>query len=520
MRTLRGRITVTTVLIAAVGLAVGAWGFARATEHALLDQLDRDLNAEALAIAERAGAGASPGTLATAAQATRLVQIRRSDGTVLAASRHRIRQSADLEELEIEADPRASPSGSGWRTGRSDLNGLGAGWHTAGAASRGPSGGFDAVIAAPLADLERTVTTVRGVAYASVPVLVGVIGVLVWFALGRLLQPVEGLRRQAAAAADVYPPPRLAATTGGAEIEALMGTLDALLQRSAAGVRRQRRFLANASHELLSPLTVLRTVLEVAQRRGDPSDTPAVLERSLASQARLEQIAQQLLSLARAEEVDRIDLTDVDLAGLVREVTDELAPVAAVPVVTQLPGTLRIDGDRAGLYQLVDNLVRNAVRHASAGVDVRLHAGSDSVVLDVDDDGPGIPGEHRRTVFEPFVRVDEARGRRQGGAGLGLAIARAVALRHGGGVTVSESPRGGARLRVVLPRRAAAVTSDSAPPAGRALRTAATGWWPARGSWSAAFRRGRERCPARTRPSRAGTGRTPPPRRWSRSRGR
>ncbi|HSK96786.1 MAG TPA: ATP-binding protein, partial [Euzebyales bacterium] len=117
---------------------------------------------------------------------------------------------------------------------------------------------------------------------------------------------------------------------------------------------------------------------------------------------------------------------------------------------------------QVGLRQMVDNLARNAVRHAASRVEVHVHATTDAVVLDVDDDGAGVPTEHRDGVFDPFVRLDAARGRRSGGAGLGLAIARAVAVRHGGGVTVSDSPLGGARFRAVLPRRASAITVDGA----------------------------------------------------------
>lgn len=463
MRSLRARVTLTTVLVAAVGLTVGVWGFTLATERALRSQLDRDLTAEGEAIARRVGDGAAPGALVAATPATRLVQVRRPDGTVLAGSGHAIRQSADLARLEIHSDPRTPPSGAGWVTGRGDIGSLGPGWRVATVAGQGPSGRLDVVVAAPLADLDHTVRTVSGVAYASAPLLVAVIGALVWSALGRLLQPVEHLRRQAAEAVDVYPPPRLAAARSGAEIQALMATLDTLLQRSAAGIRRQRRFLANAAHELLSPLAVLRTVLQVAQRRNDPSEMPKVLERSLETQERLEQIAQQLLSLARAEQADRISMTDVDLAALVRDVAGELAPDGGVPVVPHVPGTLVVAGDPVGLRQVVDNLAHNARRHASARVELHLRATGDLAVLDVDDDGPGVASEHRRVVFEPFARLEADRARHQRGAGLGLAITRAVAVRHGGDVAVSDSPLGGARFRVVLPRRATAIPAAGAP---------------------------------------------------------
>ncbi|GAB3494545.1 hypothetical protein GCM10027521_43050 [Amycolatopsis cihanbeyliensis] len=117
-----------------------------------------------------------------------------------------------------------------------------------------------------------------------------------------------------------------------------------------------------------------------------------------------------------------------------------------------MPDSLACTGDEAGLRRLVDNLVRNAIRHARSRVELRLHATREAAVLEVDDDGPGIAPGDRRAVFEPFVRLDHARARKDGGSGLGLAIVQAVATQHGGEVTIIDSPLGGARFRVILPR--------------------------------------------------------------------
>ncbi|WP_216211730.1 sensor histidine kinase [Amycolatopsis aidingensis] len=447
MRTLRMRVSVAATLIAVLGLALGAWAFAAATEHSLRERLVADLATEAEALARRAADPDALRTLVDARTTERLLRVSRPDGTLLAASRHAVRQSADLERIDIHADPGTPPPGPGWVTGTSDFAKLGAGWLI-----HQESGAVRVLIAAPLADVQQAVGTVTTIAVLAVPLLAAGIWVLVWLALGRSLRPVDRLRRQAAEAADSYPPPRLEATSAGTELETLIATLDDLLQRSAAGVRRQRRFLADAAHELLSPLATLRTTLEVAARRNDPADLPRVLARSLRAQGRLEHTAEQLLTIARAEDAGGGQPADLDLAALLREAGTDLAATGEIPVRTRAPDSLLVTGDEDGLRRLVDNLLRNAVRHAGSRVDLHLHATRDTAVLEVDDDGPGIAPANRRAVFEPFVRLDEARARKDGGTGLGLAIVYAIATQHGGEVTVTDSPLGGARFLVRLPR--------------------------------------------------------------------
>jgi signal transduction histidine kinase len=172
--------------------------------------------------------------------------------------------------------------------------------------------------------------------------------------------------------------------------------------------------------------------------------------RALEANNRLGEVVADLLDLARVDEADEgnesfrsVDVEEVVLA-LVRDTDDVRIDVSGV-----LAG--RVRGDRASLGRLVRNLVENARRHARDRIAVALWSVGDSVVLVVEDDGPGVPPDQRDRVFERFVRLDDSRDRAEGGSGLGLAIVRAVAVQHGGRVAVSESRFGGARFQVVLP---------------------------------------------------------------------
>ncbi len=220
---------------------------------------------------------------------------------------------------------------------------------------------------------------------------------------------------------------------------ALWALVGRMLRRLDETARREREFVGNASHELLGPVASFRTQLEVALAHPGSTEWRELAGDLLDDTLAMERLVKDLLYLARAD-ADELPMRaePVDLGVLVREV----APGAEVT------GSMTVNGDRESLSRLVRNLVENAGRHARSRVLVTLGDGG----LVVSDDGPGVAREHRERVFDRFFQADPARTRSTGGAGLGLAIARSVAERHGGSLTLAATGRlGGADFEVRLP---------------------------------------------------------------------
>ncbi|MGD9482275.1 HAMP domain-containing sensor histidine kinase [Streptomyces sp. TRM70308] len=303
---------------------------------------------------------------------------------------------------------------------------------------------------APLALEQEAVATVRTALLIGAPLLLLVVAATTSGVTARALRPVEGIRRgmdEITRSADlsrrVPEPPvldevgRLARTTNG--------TLAAL----ESAVERQRRFVADASHELRSPIASLRTQLEVGEAHPELLDVAGAVQDTV----RLQALAADLLLLARLDAGEHPQRTRVALPALVHE---ELArrPAGRVPVTRGELADVEVTGSRGQLGRVLGNLLDNAQRHASRVVRVSVRTvgdAADRVELEVADDGAGVPPDQRERVFERFVRLDDARTRDEGGAGLGLAIAREVAARHGGTLTVTEADLGGAAFVCRLP---------------------------------------------------------------------
>jgi signal transduction histidine kinase len=261
---------------------------------------------------------------------------------------------------------------------------------------------------------------------------------------------------------DLSPRMQPAAATGS-ELNTLAETFNNMLDRLALAFDTQRQFVADASHELRTPLTVMRGQLDLLARsvRGgtDPGGQSAEVQRVerllQAELARVSRLVDELLLLAQSERPDFLKPEPVDLADLANELWDGLSLTAArdFQVGTLAPVTIVADPDR--LAQALRNLARNAITHTRgpAGVvriDVVSLANGD-VRLSVSDDGPGVPREARERVFERFYRTDLGRTRADGGAGLGLAIVRAIVEAHHGTIAVTDSELGGARFDIELP---------------------------------------------------------------------
>lgn len=282
-----------------------------------------------------------------------------------------------------------------------------------------------------------------------------------WFLAGRALAPVEAMTRKAREISAERLSERLPVARADDEIGRLATVFNETLARLEGSFDRLRRFTADASHELRTPLTAIRSVGEVALR--EPAGGEACREAigsMLEETDRLTGLTDNLLTLARGEAGKaRLALAPTDLAGLVGEVVDELHVLAEekeqdLAWAGGPPVTATVDA--ATLRQAVINVLHNAIRYTPRGGRVRVAIGTEqggAAVIDVDDEGPGIPAGERRRVFQRFVRLDPARSSGEGGAGLGLAIARQAVEANGGEIAFVDGEGPGARCRIVLPRR-------------------------------------------------------------------
>lgn len=296
----------------------------------------------------------------------------------------------------------------------------------------------------------QTLTTLLAL---GVPLLLLVLAATTWRVVGAALAPVESIRREVdeVSAAELHR--RVPQPSGSDEIARLATTMNRMLGRLEVARLRQQQFVSDASHELRSPLASLRAHAEVAIDHPGRGTTTALAETVLAESLRVQQLVDDLLVLARADEQHAGSLDEtVDLDDLVFRAAQHFRDSSAVALDTSGVSAGRVRGDAAQLRRVIGNLLDNAGRHASSRVQVALHETGESVLLRVDDDGEGVAPQDREVVFARFSRLDDARTRDAGGAGLGLAIVAGVVAGHGGTVTLAESAAGGARVEVRLPR--------------------------------------------------------------------
>ncbi|MCX5367894.1 HAMP domain-containing histidine kinase [Streptomyces sp. NBC_00015] len=315
---------------------------------------------------------------------------------------------------------------------------------------RDPKKGLLTVYAgASLAAERSAVRTALTVMLIGFPLLLAVVAGVTWLVTRRALRPVEDIRREMAAitaAAELTR--RVPEPDTHDEVARLARTTNETLAALETSVERQRRFVADASHELRSPIASLRTQLEVGVAHPGLLDVPGAVEDTV----RLQRLAADLLLLARLDAGEGpVAGARVDPVALARE---EAAGRPEVTLVVEPgePAPGEVAGSRGQLGRVLANLLDNAHRHARSAVTVTVRReGGRQVVVEVADDGDGVPEADRERIFERFVRLDDARGRDDGGAGLGLAIARDVAVRHGGTLTVRRTPTGGALFELRLP---------------------------------------------------------------------
>ncbi len=316
----------------------------------------------------------------------------------------------------------------------------------------GPDGPATVVVGSSLESVSEASRTLRRDLTVGLPVLVLLVAAGTWLVVGRTLRPVEDIRAQVAAISEEDLDRRVPVPPSGDEVGRLAVTMNQMLARLQDSSRRQRAFVADASHELQSPIAAIRTQLEVALSHDD-NDWPGTARLLLADADAMEGLVRDLLFLARTHETGlplRAELLDLD--DLVLEEVTRLRARTTTVLDTRRVSAAPVHGDADELRRLVRNVLENAVRHARTAVRLCLGSDHDGARLDVLDDGPGVSGPDREHVFDRFWTADSARSRSgHPGSGLGLAIARQVARRHGGSLELGDSVGGHFVLRLPPP---------------------------------------------------------------------
>lgn len=318
-----------------------------------------------------------------------------------------------------------------------------------------PAGRFQVAVALSLSEVDDATTVVRRLLVIGLPVLLLLVASTLWNVVGRALAPVEAIRAEVDLITSTELGRRVPQPAGGDEISRLARTMNQMLGRLDNAQATQRRFVSDASHELRSPVASIRTHAEVALAHPELTTTTKLAEVVMFENLRVQSLVEDLLFLARADENTLAPArVAIDLDDLVLAQAGRLRGTATIRIDTTGVGAGRVLGDVRQLRRLLANLADNAANHARSQVSFTVTEQSTNVVLYVDDDGPGIPAAERTRVLERFVRLDADRGRDAGGSGLGLAIVAEITATHGGTIVVADSPAGGARLALTLPRLA------------------------------------------------------------------
>ncbi|WP_254786024.1 cell wall metabolism sensor histidine kinase WalK [Curtobacterium sp. MCBA15_008] len=418
-------------------LLVGAAAFVVVLRLVLLDGVRTSAEAGLEQASSRVEAD---GAAAVSGYEDVLVQVVAEDGSVLAHG-----DDADPPALPTADESRWNHDGERWLLVADDVD--------------LPGGGEATLVYG--ASLEQSDTALRaaiGLLAVGVPVLVLLMGLVTWVVTGRSLRPVDRMRGEVDTIRTARPDARVDVPDTGDEIARLATTMNAMLERLDRSAEAQRRFVSDASHELRSPIATIRQHAEVAVAHPDRVDVGELSGVVRSEALRLQDLVSALLELSRLDEggigaAKSVDLDDLalDAVARARARTDGADPGGRGVVVDGSGiGPARVLGNDRVLAGVVRNLVDNAVRHATARVSVALAEVDGDALLTVDDDGAGVPPGDRDRVFERFVRLDEARSRDAGGAGLGLAIVHDAVRVHGGTVRVTDAPTGGARFEVSI----------------------------------------------------------------------
>ncbi|MFE9691610.1 sensor histidine kinase [Micromonospora sp. NPDC005806] len=447
LTSVRARTTAAATLVVGVALLVTAVSLVVFLRRSLVERVDDIATVRANDVAALARQGTLPAELAVDGNDDgSITQVVDDAGRVLAAT-------AGLRRDQSLA--RFHPSGpeSEARTVAALPFGEGGSYRLIAVRSGTPEGPVTVYVAASLSPVDDAVDVIQGALATGAPLLLALVAITTWTVAGRTLRPVDAIRAEVADISERSLGRRVSVPPTGDEISRLADTMNMMLDRLDAAAERQRRFVADASHELQTPLAAARTDLEVALAHPDSTNWNDIAADLLAANRRMERLVRDLLFLARVDAgAPRPAARPVDLDDVVLSEAARIRGGGKLRVDTGAVSAAAVDGRPDDLTRAVRNVFDNAERYASSRVSVELTSDDRRVTLVVHDDGPGIPREDRERIFARFTRLDDDRSRQSGGTGLGLAIAREIIEAHQGSIVVEDAPRG-ARVVIGLPAR-------------------------------------------------------------------
>ncbi len=440
----RMRATASATIIIGVTLVIAAVVAVGLRHRALVNDVDSRAQLRLDDVAALAKKNQLPSTLAGAPEDATLAQV--------VAAGHVIAQSPEISARSVLAGFEPPGGATVTRTvHRAPVKGGGS-FRVAARRVMTPNGPVVVYAAAPLETATESAHALEVGLSVAVPMLILVIAITTWWIVGRALRPVENIRREVDEISATELARRVPEPPTGDEIQRLAETMNTMLERLEDSTLRQRSFVSDAAHELRSPIASIRAETEIAASYPRAVDSRAALERIGSTIHQMETLVEDLLVLATSDEQGRAPATNVDLDEIVVQQLEMARATAPVRIDAPVIDAARIRGHRDHLRRVVANVIDNATRHARSAVIVELHAHDGVAEIAITDDGPGVPWELRDYVFDRFARVDDARSRTRGGAGLGLAIARRVVEDHDGTIGI-EDATSGTRIVIRLPLR-------------------------------------------------------------------
>jgi signal transduction histidine kinase len=435
---IRGRTTILVTLLFALTLIISGAALLTVLRRTMLDNIDTALALRAADLGALTASGVAPRNITIPDDGTSFAQII-LDGDVIASStnvRGQPAVDALADSLEITVR-QTSGDDEVFRLLVTEQN--------------SPAGPVTIAVGTTLADMERTIRVATWTLIVAGLALLILAGAATWAVVRRALRPVDAMRAEVADITVGGLDRRVSQPATDDEIRLLADTMNDMLGRIEAGTRAQRDFVSAASHELRTPIAVIRHALEIA-RASDAPNWHDVADSVLEEDLRMERLVDDLLLITRADAGVSTSArwTTIDLDDIVFEEARRVPSTMRIDLTRVSAG--QVNGDSDQLRRVIRNLLDNALRHATHAVAIELDSIDGRVSVAIDDDGHGIAPEDRKRIFERFVRLDESRNRSDGGVGLGLAIVGELVDAHGGDVHAEASEQlGGARFLVTLP---------------------------------------------------------------------